>query len=81
MILIETDRNLFLNKNPVYVLPGIYVEIGQKWLMAICSESFLGPTRFNSLHHKYYDRVGEYVMPQYVIMLLFRLGMASHKSE
>ena len=55
MIFIQTDRYLFLNKTLVYVLLGIYVEIGQKWLMAICSKRFLGPTRFNSLHHKYYD--------------------------
>ena len=43
MILMQTDRNLFLNEDLVYVLPGRYVEVGQKWLMAICSERFQGP--------------------------------------
>ena len=44
MILMQTDRNLFLNEDLVYVLPGRYVEVDQKWLMAICSERFQGPT-------------------------------------
>ena len=42
MMLMQTDRNLFLNENPVCVLPGIYVEIGEKWLMEISIEEFVG---------------------------------------
>ena len=42
MMLMQTDRNLFLNEHPVCILPGIYVEIGEKWLMEISFEEFLG---------------------------------------
>ena len=42
MMLMQTDRNLFLNENPVCVLPGIYVEIVQKWLIEISLKEFPG---------------------------------------
>ena len=42
MMLMQTDRNLFLNENPVCALPGIYVGIGEKWLMEISFKEFLG---------------------------------------
>ena len=38
MMLMQTDRNLFFNENPVCTLPGIYVEIGEKWLMEISAK-------------------------------------------
>ncbi len=44
MILIQTDRNLFLNEDLVYGLPGKYVEVGQQRLMAICIQRFQGPS-------------------------------------
>ena len=44
MILIQTDRNLFLNEDLVYGLPGKYVEVGQQLLMAICAQRFQGPS-------------------------------------
>ena len=44
MILIQTDRNLFLNEDLVYGLPGKYVEVGQQRLMAIRTQRFQGPS-------------------------------------
>ena len=82
MILIQTDRNLFLNEDLVYGLPGKYVEVGQQRLMAICTQRFQGPRAQSNLpQRKYYHIQGYNDMLKYVIMLLFSLAMASHMSE